>query len=260
MFVTPVPERGRSPEGEIMEFRNTYEDPRRAAAYDELELGNTYDLVFRNLPTLLSGHVLGTRALDFGCGTGRSARFLKALGLEVVGVDIAAEMVTRARQRDPAGDYRVIADGDFSSLPSGGFDLVQSAFTFDNIPGFKGKVRLFRGLASLLDEGGILLNIVSTPEIYTHEWVTFSTRDYPENLTARCGDVVRIVTTDYSDARPVEDVLWPHEDYLRVYEAAGLETIRVDRPLAVGDEGVRWRSELDVPPWAIYLLRPWDAV
>ena len=29
-----------------MEFRNTYEDPRRAAAYDELEHGGTYELVF----------------------------------------------------------------------------------------------------------------------------------------------------------------------------------------------------------------------
>ena len=237
-----------------MQFRNTYEDPRRAAAYDELGLGGTYDLVFRNLPALLRQHAKGTRAVDFGCGTGRSARFLQKLGFAVTGLDISAEMVAIARRRDPDSSYRVIDDGDFRSLSGGGFDLVQSAFTFDNIPGLDRKVRLFRGLRSLLAEEGILVNIVSTPEIYTHEWVTFSTRDYAENRTARCGDVVRIVTTDYSDARPVEDILWPHEDYLEVYRQAGLEVVKVERPLAVGDEGIDWKSETCVPPWAVYLL------
>jgi SAM-dependent methyltransferase len=237
-----------------MEFRNTYEDPRRASAYDELELGGTYDLVFRNLPGLLEQHVKGRRALDFGCGTGRSTRFLQKLGFATRGVDISREMLAIA-QRDPESDFLVIGHGDFRVLPRGGFDLVHSAFTFDNIPGFERKVRLLRGLGNLLATDGILVNIVATPEIYTHEWVTFSTRDFPENRSAECGDVVRIVTTDYSDARPVDDIVWPHENYLRVYGEAGLELVRVERPLARGDEGIAWKSEMTVAPWAIYLLQ-----
>lgn len=238
-----------------MVLKNTYQDSRRAAAYDELELGGTYDLVFRNLPALYAEYVGGSRALDFGCGTGRSSRFLKRLGFDVTGIDISAEMVEYAQARDEQGDYRVIADGDFQALPEGSFDLVQSAFTFDNISGFERRASMFRGLGQLLADGGVLVNIVSTPEIYTHEWVTFSTSDFPGNRDAGRGDVVRIVTTDYSDARPVEDVLWPHEDYLDLFGKAGLEPIRVERPLAVGDEGVAWKSETSVAPWAIYLLR-----
>lgn len=238
-----------------MEFRNTYEDPRRAAAYDDLELGGTYDLVFRNLPGLLQQYVAGMRAVDFGCGTGRSTRFLQRLGFATTGLDISYEMVTIARRRDPGGDYRVIDDGDFRALSRGGFDLVLSAFTFDNIPAHDRRVRLFQGLGSLLIGEGTLVNIVSTPEMYTHEWVTFSTRDFPENRSAQCGDVVRIVTTDYSDARPVEDIVWPHEDYLRVYREADLECVRVERPLATRDDGTAWKSETSVAPWAIYLLR-----
>ncbi|HSN54632.1 MAG TPA: methyltransferase domain-containing protein [Candidatus Sulfomarinibacteraceae bacterium] len=241
-----------------MEFTNTYQDTRRAAAYDELGLGNTYDLVFRNLPAILAAHVHGTSAVDFGCGTGRSSRFLKSLGFTTVGIDISAEMVAIARERDPGGDYGVIDDGDFSSLPQNAFDLVLSAFTFDNVPRHERKVRLLCGLGGLLRPTGRLVNVVSTPDIYTHEWVTFSTRDYPENRTARCGDVVRIVTTDYSDARPVDDILWPDDAYRAVYAEAGLEVERVERPLAIGDEGVSWVSETEVAPWAIYLLRPAD--
>ena len=67
--------------------------------------------------------------------------------------------------------------------------------------------------------------------------------------------MVRIVTTGYSDARAVEDIIWPHEDYLRVYAEAGLEIVHVERPLASGDEGIAWKSETSVAPWAIYLLR-----
>ncbi|NNG17173.1 MAG: hypothetical protein HKM89_11900 [Gemmatimonadales bacterium] len=97
------------------------------------------------------------------------------------------------------------------------------------------------------------MSIVSTPEIYTHEWATFTTKDYPENRVARSGDVVRILTKDYSDGRPVEDILWLHEDYLAVFAEAGLESLVVERPLATGEEGISWGSETSVAPWAIYV-------
>jgi len=241
-----------------MEFHNTYEDTTRASAYDELELGGTYHLIFRDLPVLLQEHVRGHGAVDFGCGTGRTARFLGGLGYRTVGLDISDEMVAVARHRDPGGDYRVIENGDFSSIPIGGSDLVLSAFTFDNIPGHDRKVRLLTGLRKLLRPTGRLVNIVSTPEIYTNEWVTFSTRDFPENADARVGDIVRIVTTDYSDGRPVDDILWPDENYRDVYREAGLEIEQVERPLALGNEGVSWISETEIAPWAIYVLKPTD--
>lgn len=115
-------------------------------------------------------------------------------------------------------------------------------------------VRLFRGLRRLLAANGRIVNVVSTPEMYTHEWTTFTTRDFPENRTARSGDIVRIVTKDYSDGRPVEDILWRHADYLAVFANAGLELLVLERPLATGKEGMRWVSETSVAPWAIYVL------
>lgn len=239
-----------------MEFRNTYEDRQRAEAYDQLELGGTYDVIFRRLPSILREHVVGCRAVDFGCGTGRTARFLQSRGFSTIGLDISAEMVEIACVRDPNGDYRVIGDGDLSSLSEESADLVLAAFTFDNIPGRKKKVELFDGLRSLLKSRGRLVVIVSTPEMYIHEWVTFSTREYPENAGARCGEIVRIVTTQYSDSRPVDDILWPDEDYRTVFRDAGLEIERFEQPLATGEEGIAWVSETRVAPWAIYVLRP----
>ena len=238
-----------------MSFQNTYQEAARAQAYNELGFGGTYRLVADSLPSLLSRYVSGTDSLDFGCGTGRSTRYLQQLGFQTIGVDVSREMVERARENDPAGDYRVIRDGDFSSLEVGRFDLLLCAFPFDNIAGRQKKVRLFSGLANLLSTDGRILNIVSTPEIYLNEWVTFTTREFPENHEAGCGDVVRIITREYSDPRPVEDIMWPDEEYQKVYEESGLMELHSEAPLARGDEGIEWLSESVIPPWRIYVLQ-----
>jgi trans-aconitate methyltransferase len=238
-----------------MSFKNVYEDARRAAAYATLGFPGTYHLAYRDIPALVRRHVNGRRALDFGCGTGRSTRFLRPLGFVPVGIDISADMVRRARERDPEGDYRVIADGDFSGLTPYGYDLVLSMFTFDNIPGREHKVALFAGLRGLLSDRGRMVSVVSSPDIYTHEWASFTTQRFAGNFTAKCGDPVFTVMKDVDDPRPVEDVLWPHEDYLDVYARAGLEGVEVHKPLGRDDEGVAWVSETTVAPWVVYVLK-----
>ncbi|MCK5447372.1 MAG: class I SAM-dependent methyltransferase, partial [Gemmatimonadetes bacterium] len=124
------------------DFSNVYDDDERADSYADLEFPGTYWLAYRDIPALIEAHVQGTRALDFGCGTGRSTRFLRDLGFDVVGVDIAESMLARAQERDPDGDYRLVPDTELPGLEPGSFDLILSAFTFDNIPDVEQKVTL----------------------------------------------------------------------------------------------------------------------
>jgi SAM-dependent methyltransferase len=238
-----------------MSFVNVYENATRADAYSRLEFANTYHLAFRDLPEIFRTHVKGRAALDFGCGTGRSTRFLRGLGFAPVGVDISEEMLAKARAADPEGDYLLIPDDNMSGLPQASFSLVQSAFTFDNIPDMETKVRLFRDLRGLLAADGILVNIVSAPEIYWNEWTSFSTKDYPENRNARPGDTVQIITTDFEDQTPAVDIFWPHESYLETYGRAGLELVEMRKPLATGDEPYKWVTETRIAPWVVYVLR-----
>lgn len=237
-----------------MAFANCYEDAARAEAYAGLEFANTYYLAYRDLPAILREHVKGTRALDFGCGTGRSTRFIRQLGFDTAGVDIASEMIAKARDLDPSGDYRLVKGADLGAFEQGAYDLVLSAFTFDNIPGFEAKVGLFRGVGALLKTSSKLISIVSSPEIYLHEWASFSTKDYPENRQARSGDTVRIITTDFADRRPAEDILWTDESYREVYSRADLKLVATYQPLAKGDEPYRWVNETKIAPWVIYVL------
>ncbi|HVN21970.1 MAG TPA: methyltransferase domain-containing protein [Dongiaceae bacterium] len=237
-----------------MAFTNCYEDVKRAEAYAQLEFGNTYYLAYRDLPEIVRTHVVGKKALDFGCGTGRSTRFLRQLGFETVGIDIAPEMVAKAKELDAAGDYRLVKDDDFSELQAGTYDLVQSVFTFDNISGFLTKMRLLHDLGALLNSSGKLISVVSSPEIYVHEWASFSTKDYPENRTAKTGDIVRIVTTDFADRRPAEDILCTDESYREIYERSGLGVCGVYRPLGDESEPYQWVNETRIAPWVIYVL------
>ena len=237
-----------------MNFTNCYEDASRAGAYATLEFANTYYLAYRDLPKIISEHVVGKRALDFGCGTGRSTRLLCQLGFDVTGVDISEDMLRIARASHPWGDYRLVPGDDLSELAAGSFDLVLSAFTFDNIPAAS-KIRILSDLQNLLAPEGIIVSLVSSPEIYTHEWASFTTKDFPENSAARSGDVVRIIVTDHHDRRPVEDILCSDESYREIYQKSNLMAIRVFRPLAKGDEPYQWVNETRVAPWVIYVLK-----
>jgi SAM-dependent methyltransferase len=237
-----------------MEQRNVYADSRRAASYAALEFPGTYFLAYRDLPAIIRKHVRGHRAVDFGCGAGRSTRFLRSLGFAAVGVDIAEPMLQKARELDPAGDYRLLGEGELALPGRRAWDLVLSVFTFDNIPTLERKVRLLRELKSLLRDGGRIVALDSTPEIYRHEWASFSTRDFPENRQAQSGDTVRIIMTDVDDKRPVEDILWTDEDYQETFRQAGLQAIEKHLPLGRQDEPQAWVSETSLAPWVIYVL------
>ncbi|KRQ92927.1 hypothetical protein CQ12_30390 [Bradyrhizobium jicamae] len=237
-----------------MSFSNVYDDAARAEAYARLKFPGTYYLAYRDLPTIIAAHVKGSAALDFGCGAGRSTRFLKKLRFDTVGIDISPSMIEAAKQADPDGDYRLVANGDFSAFAPGSLDLVLSAFAFDNIPDLANRRALLEGLRRLLRPAGRIIMLGSTPEIYSREWASFTTEAFPENRVAKSGEVVRIVMTDVGDPRPVVDLVWFHQDYLNLFEVSGLVLQAEYRPLGQADEPYSWVSEMTVAPWFIYVL------
>jgi ubiquinone/menaquinone biosynthesis C-methylase UbiE len=242
--------------GVIVSFSNVYDDTERAKAYAALEFPGTYYLAYRDLPAIVAQYVTGREALDFGCGAGRSTRFLKKLGFNAIGIDISSSMIQLAKNADPSGEYRLVADGDFSAFKPGSFDLVLSAFAFDNIPGVGKRCAQLRGLRRLLKNQGRIILLGSTPDIYTHEWASFTTKDFPENLQAKSGDTVRIVMKDVADGRPVVDLVWFHEDYMSLFAASGLNLVAQSAPLGREDEPYEWVSETSIAPWVIYVLSP----
>lgn len=238
-----------------MEFTNVYQDIERADSYSKLEFPGTYYLAFRDLPVILSRYVNGYKALDFGCGAGRSTRFLRKFGFETKGVDISPGMLKKANEIEPGGDYQLIKNGELTHIQSDNYNLILSAFTFDNIPTFDLKLSLFNEFRRVLKSGGIVINLVSSPELYQNEWASFSTKDFPGNFIARCGDKVYTIMLDVEDQRPVEDVFWPDEQYKKVYQCSELELLETFRPIGYESEPFKWINETRIAPWVIYVLR-----
>ena len=238
-----------------MEFHNSYEDIKRANAYAQLEFSGTYYLAYRDLPEIIGTYVTGEESLDFGCGTGRSTRFLKKLGFKAIGVDISENMIQQAKNMDPNGDYQLIKEEYFDQFDDETFDLVLSIFTFDNIPTRLKKQRNLQEIVRVLRAEGIFINLVSSPEIYVNEWASFSTKDFPENRLAKTGDVVKIIISDIEDKRPVEDVFFSSDDYRKLFTNTGFKIEKVYKPLARKSKPHKWGSETEIAPWNIYVLK-----
>jgi hypothetical protein len=117
------------------------------------------------------------------------------------------------------------------------------------------KVALFSQLGDMLREDGVIVSVVSDPDIYVNEWASFSTKDFPGNRQARSGDKVKIIITDVDDKRPVEDVVWADDAYREVYKQAGLEVAEMLKPLGRDSEPYEWVNETRIAPWVIYVLR-----
>ena len=233
---------------------NVYEDARRARVYAALDFPGTYYLAYRDLPVIVGRHVAGRRALDLGCGAGRSTRFLRELGFQAVGADISSEMIRIAREIDPSGDYRLVGDGDLRALGHDRFDLAMAVFTFDNIPTTTRKRATLEAMRDLLVAGGRIVLVVSSPAIYVNEWASFTTRPFPGNWQAKDGDVVRTIITDTVDDRPVDDVLCGDDCYRAIFSSAGVEAEAAYRPLGRDDDPCEWITETRLAPWTIYVL------
>ena len=84
------------------------------ARYDEF--ADWYEQWIRDSPPLIAAHpgllpaMAGDRVLDVACGQGRMSRHLAGLGADVVGVDISAAMLGRARDAGPESITYVRAD------------------------------------------------------------------------------------------------------------------------------------------------------
>ncbi|NJK97530.1 MAG: hypothetical protein HC905_23845 [Bacteroidales bacterium] len=96
----------------------------------------------------------------------------------------------------------------------------------------------------------------ANPEMYTCEWASFTTRNFPENGNAKSGQVVKICMSDVEDQSPVEDYLWMRQDYEDLFARSELKLIADYAPLGYPEEPFDWKSELTVPPWFIYVLKP----
>jgi ubiquinone/menaquinone biosynthesis C-methylase UbiE len=178
----------------------------------------------------------GRLTIDVGCGEGRVTRDLRALGHNVVGLDVAPTMVDAAREADPEGEYVVASAADMP-FEDGAADLAVAFMTLmdmDDMPA------ALHEIARVLEPGARLVAPVVHP---LNSAGVFTPRDGDETAPFRI-DSYR-GQRRYSDTFDREglemtfhSLHFTLEDYSRAFEEAGLTITRM-REL-YDDENPRW--------------------
>ena len=111
----------------------------------------------------------GDAVLDIGCGAGVPIATSLAARYRVTGVDISPEMIYRARQNVPFGDF-ICADIMSATFPPSSFDAVVAFYSVFHLPRQE-HPDLFRRIHQWLKPGGYLLCTLShcSEEGYTEE-------------------------------------------------------------------------------------------
>lgn len=143
-----------------------------------------------------------SRALDAGCGAGRELKEMARLLVrgEVVGIDLAADMVRQARASARASglDNTAFAQADVADLPDEfdeGFDLAYSCLAHHHYPDPAAAARAIRGalrpggLYAIIDPGPAWFTATAAPlaRVTDPGWISFHTPDDFRRLLITAG-------------------------------------------------------------------------
>ncbi|PCJ24839.1 MAG: hypothetical protein COA94_07030 [Rickettsiales bacterium] len=219
--------------------------------YSRLGIKDTVYLAFRDIPELINKHVSGRKTLDFGCGAGRSARFLKELGMEVNGVDSSIEMITQAKKIDDSISYEHISNNYFTQH-SETYDLVFSSFVFFETSSLDLMLEIFQLIHKTLKNDGIFILITGSMEMYSHNWLSLDA-NYPENKNPTSGSLVKIKLKNVD--LELDDYFWTDDDYKITAAKAGFSLLEMHNPIGTKHDGYKWKSEEIVSPYSIYVFK-----
>jgi len=101
----------------------------------------------------------GRRTLDLGCGEGRLARDLKAMGHDIAAVDLSPTMLAAAKEADPDLEAH-LADAADLPFDDASFDLVVAFMSLQDVSDMEGAIA---EAARVLEPGGRLCLAVVHP-------------------------------------------------------------------------------------------------
>ncbi len=118
------------------EYDRWYDTP-RGKEYDQQEKSAVLQCLPRPLP--------GDRLLEVGCGTGHWSRFFAAQGYKVTGVDLAPEMIARARSYPCPGCRYEVSDACHLLFQDKSFEVAAAITSLEFIADVKAAVaEIFR--------------------------------------------------------------------------------------------------------------------
>jgi SAM-dependent methyltransferase len=206
----------------------------------------------------LGAELEAARAVDWGCGAGRSCQWLRGLGLrEVHGADVCREMLEQARINDPGGRYE-LAERGRCPFESESYDLVLSMVVLIEMP-TADQMRAYAAEAyRMLRPGGIVVATSATEESHdpSNKFVSFryfaSAEADPHNKQLRSGD--RVVCRNNSGLC-MEDYYWSRPDIVSTFALVGFRECEVSRTLGSPADPFEWQDEMRVATDYVFVFR-----
>lgn len=218
-----------------------------AKLYGSLAIeGTTYQIGFDAVRELL-GDIRGQVFLDFGCGTGRSAAFLKALGARhVYGVDHDQNMISQAQSRELGGVTLMHIDGPIP-LADASVDGAVSLNVFMEMRTLSQMTRACTEIARTLRPGSPLIVESTSPVAFGHVFRNYS---YPVVGPLHSGDTTPCIVTTPAGQLTIEDTYWTEDDYTGALVQAGLTVTTITYPLPP-DPSAWSTDEASIPPCVV---------
>ena len=151
-------------------------------------------LLFRDLPYLLNHYAKGKKALDFGCGAGRSSHYLKMMGLEVDGVDINEILLNTAREEFQDINFYPIKNK-IIPFQDNLFDVVFNSFVLLDIGTKEQLVAALKEMRRTCKPNGIIISATNSNYLFNKNWLTID-NNFTQNLQLRSGDIAKIYLND----------------------------------------------------------------
>lgn len=174
--------------------------------YREVGIDGTWKVGFEAVATLF-GDVSGKSILDYGSGTGRSTRFLRELGANVVGIDNSREMVAEAQMQNPDLEFRLLDE----TSPNRIFDAALSSFVHLEAESKRGMEEIARSVYGFLREDGIYVILTANSAMWGNDYESFSSY-FPDDFAKRSGDKVNVHIKNPS--LDFQDHYWEQDDYV----------------------------------------------
>jgi SAM-dependent methyltransferase len=189
--------------------------------------GTTYEIGFEAVRRAL-GDIRGQVFLDFGCGAGRSAAFLRSLGAgRVYGVDRDQDMIGKALARRLDGVVFTHVD-EAIPLPDESVDGAVSLNVFIELRSLAEMGRACREVARTLRPGSPFIVVSTSPLAFGH---TFRSYRYPVSGELRSGQVTPCIVTTPGGELTIGDTYWAEDDYASTLRQAGLTVTAIGYPM-----------------------------
>jgi len=215
--------------------------------------GTAY-LAFRDLLDICGEAKIGARALDFGCGAGRSSILLKENGYITTGVDISEDLIERAKLNYPSIQFLLLdKELPITNQIDEKYDLILLSLVLTDYDSLALISDCLTQLSRLLKDQGKIVIITPAEELYRKSWYSTDNSDCV-NKVLNSGDVV-VLRSKLDHRINIKDHYWTDINYRKAFADAGLSLKDLYKPLGLKSDPIAWLDEYQHAPFSIYTLQ-----